>query len=72
MKSTRLLLVVICFSFLPSCSLLSSALKIPGSILKAAGRTAGIGLTDDASKPVTPEVVKTIEDEAAARKAAAE
>ncbi|MEJ6573277.1 MAG: hypothetical protein QNL01_00465 [Akkermansiaceae bacterium] len=52
MKSIRLILIACCFSLLSSCSLLTSLLKVPASLLKAVGRTAGIGLTDDAPEPV--------------------
>ena len=52
MKATRLILIAFCFSLLPSCALITSILKIPGSILKTAGRTVGIGLTDTAPEPI--------------------
>lgn len=37
---------------IPSCGLIGSILKIPGSILKTAGRTVGVSrLTDDKPQP---------------------
>jgi len=39
-------------AILPSCGLVTSALKVPGSILQMAGRTAGISsLTDTKPQP---------------------
>ena len=65
----RILSVAFCLCLLPSCSLVSSILKIPGSIVKTAGRTVGLSnLTDDAPQPVEREIagesvesVKTVE-----------
>ena len=68
MKSIRLLLIAFCFCLLPSCALLESLLKIPTSILSTAGRTVGIGLTDDAPQPeAASEQEATIEEAAAER-----
>ncbi len=75
MKAIRLILIALCFSLLPSCSLLSSILKVPASILQAVGRTAGIGLTDDAPQPIAPEASPTnesIEEAASKREASSE
>ena len=52
MKSIRLILAALIISSLTSCSLISSILKIPGSLLKSVGRTVGVGLTDEAPSPI--------------------
>ena len=71
----RILSVAFCLCLLPSCGLVNSILKIPGSIVKTAGRTVGLsGLTDDAPQPVerkaageSVEFVKTLEQGASER-----
>ena len=62
----RILFVAFCLSLMPSCGLFNSILKIPGSIVKTAGRTVGMSrLTDDAPQPVEREAagksVNTVE-----------
>ena len=59
----RILSVVFCLCLLPSCGLVNSILKIPGSIVKTAGRTVGMSrLTDDAPQPVEREAAgKSVE-----------
>jgi len=54
MKATRLIIAALFLSLLSSCSLLNSILRVPAGLLKAVGRTAGIGLTDEAPDPVEP------------------
>ena len=71
MKATRLIIAALFLSLLSSCSLLNSVLQVPAGLLKAVGRTAGIGLTDEAPDPVAPITVehssptKDVKDEAA-------
>ena len=75
MKATRIIIVAFCLSLLSSCGLINSLLKIPVGLLKAVGRTAGMGLTDDAPQPVKEGEVKkieTIEDAAQQRETASE
>ncbi len=57
MKAIRLTAAALFLSLLASCSLLNSLLSIPTSLLKVVGRTAGIGLTDEAPDPVKPITV---------------
>lgn len=69
MKATRLIIAALLLSLLSSCSLLNSILQVPNGLLKAVGRTAGIGLTDEAPDPVAPTTVEhsvPTKDEAAA------
>lgn len=65
MKAIRLISAALFLSLLSSCALIESILKIPVSVLKTVGRTAGVsGLTDEASDPVvseSPETVKKAE-----------
>lgn len=73
MKTIRLIIIALCFGLLPSCALIGSILKIPVSLIKSVGRTAGIGnLTDDAPQPVNEEATKTIEEAASERDASSE
>jgi len=51
MKSTRLIVISLLLCSLSSCSLIGSALKLPGQILQPIGRTIGLGLTDEAPQP---------------------
>ncbi|MBK1831294.1 hypothetical protein JIN77_11185 [Verrucomicrobiaceae bacterium R5-34] len=52
MRSISLLFVAALLALTPSCSLLSSLLKIPASAVQMATRTVGLsGLTDEAPQP---------------------
>ncbi|MBT8044400.1 MAG: hypothetical protein KJO79_05560 [Verrucomicrobiae bacterium] len=72
----RLIAVAFCLCLLPSCALLGSLLKIPASILQTAGRTVGLGLTDDAPQPYQDDAAidkpESIKDAALERNKAAE
>ncbi len=52
MKSIRLIIAAFIMASLTSGSLIGSLLKIPSSLLKSVGRTAGMGLTDEAPSPI--------------------
>lgn len=53
MKAARFLLLCFTLSMLSSCGLINSALKIPASILRTAGRTVGVSnLSDVPAAPV--------------------
>ncbi|BDS07706.1 hypothetical protein NT6N_27460 [Oceaniferula spumae] len=62
MRTICLLSSAVMLSLLPSCALVGSLLKIPGSILKTAGRTVGVSnLTDEAPQPELDEAPQTEE-----------
>ena len=71
MKIIRLLTVAFCLCLLPSCSLLGSLLKIPVSVLKTVGRTAGLSrLSDEKAQPIEDEAIEnaTQKEEAVSEK----
>ncbi len=47
MKYAKFIVVGLICIVLPSCSLAQSALRIPGSLIQAVGRTAGLNVSDD-------------------------
>ena len=50
----RYVLIGLALALLPSCGLINSALRIPGSLLQSVGRTVGVSsLTDVPAEPVT-------------------
>ncbi|NWK57520.1 hypothetical protein HW115_18020 [Verrucomicrobiaceae bacterium N1E253] len=53
MKTLRLFTAAALLCTLPSCSLIGSILKLPASLMRSIGRTAGVSsLTDEAPSPV--------------------
>lgn len=50
MKYTKFIAVGALCSVLPSCGLVKSAAKLPGSLLQSVGRTAGMNVSNDEVK----------------------
>jgi hypothetical protein len=50
MKYTKFIAVGAFCAVLPSCALVKSAARIPGSLMKAVGRTAGMNVNNDEPK----------------------
>ena len=60
-RSITLICAAAMLSMTSSCSLFSSLLKIPAGILTAAGRTAGLGLTDEKPQPEQDQKIQQVE-----------
>lgn len=60
MKYTKLIVVGAICAVLPSCTMLQSAARLPGSLLKSVGRTAGMNVNDE--EPEKTEVEKQEEE----------
>jgi hypothetical protein len=60
MKSIQLIALGAVCSVLSSCALAQSALRIPGSLLKSVGRTAGLNVKNE--EPKKTEVQKQEEE----------
>ena len=61
MKYTKFIAVGAICAVLPSCSLLQSVLRVPGSLLQAVGRTAGLNVKNEEA-PKKTEVEKQEEE----------
>ena len=55
MKYTKLIAVGAICAVLPSCTMLQSAARVPGSLLQAVGRTAGLNVNNEESEKTEVE-----------------
>jgi hypothetical protein len=60
MKYTKFIAVGAFCAVLPSCSLLKSAARVPGSLMQAVGRTAGLNVNNE--EPMKTDVERQEEE----------
>ncbi len=63
-RSITMIISAAILSMISSCGLINSVLKIPAGILQAAGRTAGLGLTDAKPQPIQNQETQELEKKA--------
>ncbi len=71
-RSITLICAAAMLSMTSSCGLITGLLSLPGSIITAAARTAGLGLTDEKSQPELDQEIQSVEQKSPASPNAAE
>ena len=64
MKYTKIIAVGAICAVLPSCSLLQSVLRTPGTLLRSVGRTTGFNVKHEAPKKIEKTEAQKEEEEA--------